>query len=150
MQTRYLTKVDGRRIPGLASSIEHEITCACKLIRRRTGWQGWYHAILKQIQFHPGEKPKNGSVSDTVFQRGRYLRVRVDEVCDRINATKMPMYKKERIVDRSQQASDDQRDSALSKITEDLMPTLQDMLSFQRMKLDSVHSQRVFVMNSNS
>lgn len=149
MQTRYLTKVDGRKIPGIASSVQREITAACRLIRRRTGWQGWYHALLGTIQFHPGEQPKNGSVSDTVFQRGRYLRVRVDEVCDRINATKMPMHKKERIVERSHQQHDDKRDTALGKITEELMPTLKDMLGYQRRMLHSPHSQRVFVMNSN-
>jgi len=144
---KYLTKLDGRRIPGVPDSIQSALVDACAQIRRRTHWQGWFHRTRNEIQFHPGDTPKGGCVSELVFQRGRYLPIRIDDVCRQIESARMPLEQKQRLVERSMREDELEIEREQARLADDMTPELQDVLSHYARRIQTPHSQRVFVMN---
>lgn len=150
MRPKYLVKVDGRRIPGLPDSVQKEIVRACKAIRRRTHWQGWYHMVLGQIQFHPGDRPMGGSVSETLFQNGRWLRVGIDDVCRKIESVRMPRRRKEQLVERSMKIDAEMLEAEQRRVAENLKYDLKDVVGFYARRIENRHSNRVFVMSANA
>ncbi len=146
---RHLVKADGRPISGLSSSAVASMHRSCKNIRRRTGWQGWYHRLLGTVQFHPGDRGMGGSVSDIVRAKGnqgRYLPIDEDRVCREICSTRMSRAKKDEILDRSARENKEALDAEIQNIAREMSPELKSITEFARRKANSIHSQRIFTM----
>lgn len=146
---RYLIKADGRSIPGLAPSSVASMARTCKNIRRRTGWQGWYHTKLGTVQFHPGDRGMGGSVSDIVRSdgtHGRYLPIDEDYICKQILSSRISKKAKGEMIERSVRENQEILDRQIQDLNEDLSPELRSVTEFARRKAGSIHSQRIFTM----
>lgn len=143
----HLYRVDGRPLPGLPPRVQRETTAACKEIRRRTGYQGWYHAPARAVQFHRGERPKHGTIQDNLMSGGRYHPLSVECACKRLWRSRRSMDEKLAAFEKAERANATARDEQLAKHADDIGGSLVDEILHQVRKCAEPHSRRVHMLS---
>lgn len=140
----HLYRVDGRPLPGLPPRVQREVTAACDAIRRRTGYQAWYHAKGKSVQYHRGERPRYGSAQDVLVNSRGYHPIDVESACQRVLRSRASMDKKLAALERAERANTDARERALAKHADDIGGSLVDEILHQVRRSEDPHGHRVF------
>ena len=145
MQYPHLHIVDGRPLPGVPDHLIAEITEACRQIKARTGCTGFYHELMRGVQYHVGDEPNGGPCADVLFQKDRYIPIVVHKTIDSIL----------RVVNKSREEKDAEIAAARRKGTENqynkykslasnLSTEMRDRVKYRVRKAENKHSQRVF------
>ena len=133
--TTFVTRVDGRRIPGLSRYAQRRLTADCRKVCRRTGCSAWYQHRIGEVQFHPGDKPHGGCVGVQAVQKGRYLGVDVEQACRDIRSASMTLKHKLQILEESERELERERDREVRRLAEQGGQDLFDRMRYVRRKL---------------
>lgn len=140
VRATHLTRLDGRRIPGLTRHAERAVYRACREIARRTGCTGWYHEVNGQVQFHPGDKPYGGCVSVAAIQRGRALDIDIEQACRDIRSASYTARHKTQLIEESERENAYQLRREQRALGEQIAPDLIDRLLYARRKIEDPKS----------
>lgn len=143
----HLYRVDGRALPGLPKRVQREVSAACKTIKKRTGYQAWFHAKSKSVQYHRGERPRFGAAVDELDRRGRYHPISIEDACKRIWRSRASLDKKFAAFDKAERANATAKEEALAKHADDIGGSLVDEILHQVRKREDPHSQRTFMLS---
>ena len=144
----HLYRVDGRPLPGLPRRVQSEVTRACREIKRRTGYQAWYHAPQRAVQYHRGTSPRYGATQDVLHTAGRYHPISVESACKRIGRSRMRMDRKLAVMKQSASDRTTAKDKAIHSKAVDISGSLVDEIKYRMRKAQDPHSTRVFPMFS--
>jgi len=130
----HLFRVDGRHLPGVPRSLQAEITSACRQIERRTGTSAWYHVPLQTVQYHIGAKPRGGPAESLVFQGDRYIKINVNNTCERIYGARVAAHKKTQAINEAYAESKRKMAEEIQKHNDDVRPERIDFVKYQMNK----------------
>lgn len=143
----HIYRVNGRPLPGMPPSVCAQVTAACRVIERRTGFTAWYHAGNQSVQYHPGRRPHMAPTADYLSEGGRYNPIDIDSACQRIFRSNQSLWRKERDLDRAEQRKLDERERALDNHADTVAGSLVGEILHNINRARNPHSQRVFVMS---
>ena len=144
MHYSHLHLVDGRPLPGVPDHLIAEITDACRKVKAATGCTGFYHELMRGVQYHVGDEPNGGPAADILFQKDRYMPIVVHKTIVAIlSVVNKSRAEKDAEIASARRRSTETQYNAQKKLASDLSSELRSRVRFTLGKMENKHSQRV-------
>lgn len=131
-----LYRFDGRRVPGVPSSLLPAVLRAVRSVERRTNCRAWWNVNTGTLMWLLGHGAGVGGVhQEVVFERGRYLPVDPERTCRAIRACRMSWAKKLAAVERGRRAHREAMAAEAARTAADMESEYRDRVKFLTRKL---------------